>query len=117
MPSTRAAPPSCGSGSRKPGGAYQAYREPDLEIAFWRTSSGHEVDFILGDMQVAIEIKASSRVHEGDLRGLRTLAEESRVRQALIVCLERQPRRVAPAIEAVPWRAFIERLWAGDLGV
>ena len=96
---------------------YQVYRQPDLEIAFWRTAAGQEVDFVLGDMRVAIEVKAGSRVHDGDLRGLRTLAEESRVRHRLVVCLEDEPRRLADGIEVVPWRQFLERLWDGDLGV
>jgi uncharacterized protein len=96
---------------------YQVYRQPDLEIAFWRTAAGQEVDFVLGDMRVAIEVKAGKRVHDGDLRGLRTLAEESRVRHRLVVCLEDEPRRLADGIEVVPWRQFLERLWEGDLGV
>ncbi len=96
---------------------YQVYRQPDLEIAFWRTAAGQEVDFVLGDMRVAIEVKAGKRVHDGDLRGLRTLAEESRVRRRLVVCLEDEPRRLSDGIEVVPWRQFLERLWDGDLGV
>ena len=28
--------------------AYQAYREPEMELSFWRTAAGQEVDFILG---------------------------------------------------------------------
>jgi len=96
---------------------YQAYRRPELEIAFWRTAAGQEVDFVLGEMEVAVEVKAGKRVHDGDLRGLRTLAEESRVRHRLVVCLEDEPRRLADGIEVVPWRQFLERLWDGDLGV
>jgi hypothetical protein len=30
--------------------AYQAYRNPELEISCWRTSTGYEVDFILGQI-------------------------------------------------------------------
>ncbi|MBW2657074.1 MAG: ATP-binding protein, partial [Deltaproteobacteria bacterium] len=37
--------------------AYQAYCNPELDIRYWRTSTGFEVDFILGDMNVAIEVK------------------------------------------------------------
>lgn len=94
--------------------AYQAYRQPDLPISFWRTSAGQEVDFILGDMEVAIEIKGSARVHEGDLRGLLALLEERPVKHCLVVSLESQPRHLHRAIEVVPWRQFIERLWAGE---
>jgi predicted AAA+ superfamily ATPase len=95
--------------------AYQAYRQPDLPISFWRTSAGQEVDFILGDMELAVEIKGSARVHEGDLRGLLALLEERPVKRCLVVSLESQPRRIHRAIEVVPWRQFVERLWAGKL--
>ncbi|MCD8542199.1 MAG: DUF4143 domain-containing protein [Gammaproteobacteria bacterium] len=37
--------------------AYQAYRYPELMLYYWRTSTNREVDFILGDMEAAIEIK------------------------------------------------------------
>ena len=97
--------------------AYQAYRQPDLDLAFWRTASGFEVDIVAGDLGLAIEVKAGSRVHDGDLRGLRALADEHTVRRLVVVCLETQPRTVTGAIEVLPWRLFLERLWAGDLGV
>src|SRR5206468_8149368 len=61
--------------------AYQAYRQPDLDLYFWRTAGGHEVDFILGDLDAAIEVKGG-RVHEGDFGGLRALGEEHRVRRS-----------------------------------
>jgi predicted AAA+ superfamily ATPase len=97
--------------------AYQAYRQPELDIRFWRTASGFEVDFVLGEMDVAIEVKGGARVHDGDLTGLRALMEEQRVRRAVVVALERQPRRVSPGIEVLPWAAFLEQLWGGALGV
>ena len=89
------------------------YRHPDLPVSFWRTASGFEVDFILGEMKAAIEVKAGARVHEGDLRGLKALHEEQSVRHRRVVCQERQPRRLE-GIEIVPWREFVERLYAGD---
>lgn len=96
--------------------AWQAYRAPDAPLTFWRTSGGHEVDFIVGDLDLAIEVKGAARVHEGDLRGLRILREEQRVRRAIVVCLEREPR-VVEGVEILPWATFVARLWAGDLGV
>jgi uncharacterized protein len=96
--------------------AYQAYRNPDWPVAFWRTSTGREVDFILGDKELAIEIKGSSRVHEGDLMGLQTLLEDGPVKKCAIICMEKQPRRVTKHIEVTPWQLFIERLWAGEFG-
>ena len=97
--------------------AYRAYASPDLEVRFWRTAHGREVDFVLDDMAVAIEVKASSRVHSGDLGSLRVLAEEGAVRRQVVVCLETEPRRVEDGIEILPWREFFAQLWAGRLGV
>jgi len=99
--------------------AYRAYRQPDLEIRFWRTAHGQEVDFVVGnmssDMDLALEIKASKRVHTGDLRGLRVLAEEAAPRRRIVVCLEDESRTTTDNIEILPWRSFLERLWAGGL--
>ena len=95
--------------------AYQAYRKPDLPITFWRTSAGQEVDFILGDKDLALEVKGSGRVHDGDLRPMMTLREDGPVRKRAIVCLEKEPRTLADGVEVLPWRLFVDRLWAGDL--
>lgn len=94
--------------------AYQAYKNPELPIHFWRTSAGQEVDFILGDKELAVEIKGTARVHEGDIRSLAALQEDGPVKRCLVVCLEKQPRRLAKGIEVLPWRVFIDRLWRGD---
>jgi predicted AAA+ superfamily ATPase len=95
--------------------AYQAYRNPELDIRYWRTSTGFEVDFILGDMDVAIEVKGSQRVHIGHIRGLKALLEEHRVKKAILVSLDKQPRKVDPNIEVLPWQVFLETLWSGEL--
>lgn len=95
--------------------AYQAYAQPDLQISYWRTSSGYEVDFILGDKLTAIEVKGSKRVHEGDTQGLNALREDGNIKRSIIVSLEQEPKLLEKGIEVLPWRIFIERLWAGDL--
>jgi predicted AAA+ superfamily ATPase len=95
--------------------AYQAYKNPDLPITFWRTSTGREVDFILGDKQLAIEVKGSTRVHDGDIVSLLALLEDGPVKKCCIVCLEKEPRRIHPAIEIIPWQDFIHRLWGEGL--
>lgn len=94
--------------------AYQAYRNPDLPITFWRTAGGYEVDFLLGEKDLAIEVKGSARVHEGDLRALRALQEDGPVRRSVVVSLEAEPRFLEGGIEALPWKLFLERLWDGD---
>ena len=97
--------------------AYKSYRNPELEIHYWRTSTGLEVDFLLGDLNVAIEVKGAQRVHEGDMRGLIALMDEHKVRRSLIVSLEKEPRKIHPSIMILPWQVFLEQLWSGDLGV
>lgn len=94
--------------------SYQAYRNPELEIRYWRTSSGFEVDFILGDMEAAVEIKGTRRVHAGHVKGLKTLLEEQPVGKAMIVSMEEQPRNL-DGISILPWQNFIEALWSGEL--
>ena len=91
--------------------AYQAYRNPDLPITFWRTSTGQEVDFILGEKDLAIEIKGSKRVHVGDIRSLLALKEDGPVKKCIVICTEEHPRKLENGIEILPWKIFIERLW------
>lgn len=95
--------------------AYRAYRDPELEITFWRTSSGLEVDFILGSMEVAIEVKAKRRISSRDLSPLRTLAKEYQVGRAVVVSLENEPRALADGIAVLPWQAFLDQLWSGEI--
>lgn len=79
-------------------------------LSFWRSTSGFEVDFILGD-HTAIEVKAKPSVSSADLKGLRALAEESLLRRHLCVSLEPRPRRVGE-IEVLPLHLFLEQLWS-----
>lgn len=94
--------------------AYQAYQNPDLPVTFWRTSTGQEVDFILGDKELALEIKGAFRVHEGDIRSLLACREDGPVKKCVIISLEKEPRLISKGIEVLPWRLFIERLWGGE---
>ena len=94
--------------------AYRSYREADFPIRYWRTKSGLEVDFVLGRTgQAAVEVKGA-RVRPQDMKGIRAFAEEHRPDRAIIVCSEPAPRRVG-AVDVLPWRDFLERLWAGEL--
>jgi uncharacterized protein len=94
---------------------YRRHRSPDMDVHFWRTSTGHEVDFVLGDLEVAIEVKGASRVHDGDLRGLKALAADATVKKMFVVSTERAPRRVDNGVEILPWQIFLERLYGGEI--
>lgn len=85
---------------------------PEDSLAWWRSISNMEVDFIIGD-QLAIEIKAKQNVNRSDYKGLLALKEEKLIKKYVVVCLEDRPRN-ADGIEIVPWQMFIEKLWGGD---
>ena len=98
--------------------ACAAYRDLDAEITYWRLPSGIEVDFVLGDVRVAVEAKASPRIAAHHLRGLRTLAKEHPgVGRRIVVCLELRARRTDDGIEILPAADFIRWLRDGEIGV
>lgn len=92
--------------------AYCDYRRAG-EIAYWRSASGFEVDFIVAD-QLAVEVKATGRLALADLRGLRALREEGKLKSYVCVTLDPEPR-VVDGISILPLRLFLERLWSGEL--
>ena len=96
--------------------AYRSYREQDYPIRFWRTKTGLECDFVLGrEGEVAVEVKGKTNVQARDLTGLRAYREEHKPRHAVLVANESAPRRTSDGLWILPWREFLERLWAGDL--
>jgi predicted AAA+ superfamily ATPase len=92
--------------------AYNIYNDIEFPIHFWRTKSGLEVDFILGDGEIALEIKSSSRVEREDLRALSVFIDEFKPKQGIVVCNERD-ERIVGNIHILPWGIFLERLWGG----
>lgn len=94
--------------------AHASYSGLNYEIRFWRTKSGMEVDFVLGDGEVAIEVKGTSRVDAKSLRSLRGFVKEYEPRKAFVVCNE-PVERVVGSVRIVPWRAFLQKLWAGEV--
>lgn len=80
-------------------------------LAYWRSVSGFEVDFIIGS-RTAIEVKAKENVSGADLRSLLALAEERKFRSLLCVCLEARARKVG-AVSIVPCAEFLHALWDG----
>lgn len=94
--------------------AHRSYTEQDYPVGFWRTKSGLEVDFVLGDGEIAIEVKGSGSLQSRDLRPLRAFVDEYGPRQALVVCNESRPRVVGD-VHVLPWREFLSRLWGGQI--
>jgi hypothetical protein len=71
------------------------------------------VDFVVGD-HTAIEAKASRRVSPSDLRGLQALAEEKVFKRLLLVSEDPVESKRA-GIRCMPWRTFVDQLWADGL--
>lgn len=104
------------------GGAFETYLMHELmsyrdyesgeALSYWRSTSGFEADFIIGD-HTAIEVKAKENVAPQDLKSLRALAEEKKLKRYLCVCLEPRARRLNDIV-VLPYREFLEALWNGE---
>jgi len=94
--------------------AHRSLRELDYAINFWRTKSGLEVDFVLGNGEVAIEVKGTNRVDSRDLRPLMAFRDEYAPRKTLVVCNE-SVERIYERIRILPWRVFLRDLWEGKI--
>lgn len=96
--------------------AHNAYSDAFATLSYWRLASGIEVDFIVDDLKVAIEAKATRRITADHLRGLRSLAQDHpRIGRRVVVCLERDPRLTEDGILILPARELGIRLQAGEL--
>ena len=95
--------------------AHSSYSECFYPITYWRTASGFEVDFILGDHDVAIEVKSTELANTNHLKGLRRFREEYRVKRCILVSMDSKPRQTKDGIEILPWKIFLERLWSGSI--
>jgi predicted AAA+ superfamily ATPase len=93
--------------------AYLGYRRRREELRYWRSVSDHEVDFLIGD-HVAVEVKATRKVGQADLRGLIALGEEKIVRHLFLVSEDPLETRHGP-IRCLPWRRFLDELWGDKL--
>lgn len=80
-------------------------------LCYWRSTSGFEVDFIIGD-HTGVEVKARKNVSQQDLKPLRMLAEEKKLKRFLCVSLDSQ-RRKSNEVVVLPWKEFLGELWEG----
>jgi predicted AAA+ superfamily ATPase len=94
--------------------AYSSYSETDFNINFWRTKTGLEVDFVLGNGEIAVEVKGTSMLDKRDFRPIITFSETYAPRKAYIVCNESQ-KRIYNNIEVLPWKIFLDQLWEDSI--
>lgn len=95
--------------------AYRSYHDKEFKIRYWRTRSGQEVDFILGDGRVAIEVKGKPQINSFDLHGLQAFQSDYSPEKSILVCQEKTSRTVKEGITITPWKDFLKQLWNGEI--
>jgi predicted AAA+ superfamily ATPase len=94
--------------------AYLGYNFSDEKLSYWRTSSGYEVDCIIGQGRVAIEIKSSNEIQSRHTKGLKAFQEEYPQSRAIVVSMDKY-RRNLNNIEIIPVTEFLADLWNGKI--
>ncbi len=93
--------------------SWLSYRRKRSALSYWRSTAGHEVDFIIGS-EVGIEVKSSRAIGPEGYRGLVALREEGIVPRLYLV--SQDPRaRESDGIRALHWADFLDELWAERL--
>ncbi|MDR0681057.1 MAG: DUF4143 domain-containing protein [Dysgonamonadaceae bacterium] len=94
--------------------AHSRYSDLNYPVKYWRTASQIEIDFVLGDHEVAIEVKSTTSATSRHLKGLKSFAEEYSVKKLILVTNDPYPRLVEN-VSVLPWNVFLQRLWAGEI--
>jgi uncharacterized protein len=96
--------------------SHRDYTGLNYPIRYWRTGSGLEVDFVLGEGDIAVEVKgASSMIDKSDIRGLLSFQNDYKPKRSIVVTNESAPRTRSDGIELIPWQLFLQKLWAGEI--
>lgn len=94
--------------------AHSHYSGKEYTLAYWRTTSGFEVDFILNDREVALEVKSVPDVHGHHLKSIAAFREEFKPKKTIVVSLDKK-MRITDGIVIMPWRTFLDQLWDGEI--
>lgn len=94
--------------------AHSHYSGLEYPLSYWHTIADTEVDFILGDHEVAIEAKGTTEVKPKQLKGLKVFMEEFAVKKAIVVSCDQRPRMI-DQILILPWQDFVNSLWSGEI--
>ena len=94
--------------------AYNGLISRSHAFYYWRTKSGLEVDFIIGEAEVAIEVKLNKLIQPKDVKGIFHFLEEFPEAKGYAVCqcdraylLEYKDKKVM----VLPWNEFLKMLW------
>jgi predicted AAA+ superfamily ATPase len=98
--------------------AYSDLNDLDFKLSYWRTRVGSEVDFILGEGDIAIEAKLTTLVKQHDLRSLALFNNDFPRSKLYVVCLEPKARIMKiqeKPVHIMPIELFLRSLWSGDV--
>lgn len=93
--------------------AYISYRRKKLELRYWCSKHGAEVNFIVGDT-IAIEVKSSDKITHKHLKNLRLLEEEKICTRYILISHDSINRKYEN-IEVMSWKDFLNKLWADKI--
>lgn len=93
--------------------AYLSYSRNDNKLSYWRTYTGVEVDAIIGDAEIAIEIKSTQEVQNKHLKNIRSFANDYPSARKIVVSQDIFSRNTDDNIELVYVYDFLKALWQG----
>ena len=95
--------------------AHSDYSEINYPMDYWKTASGFEVDFVLGNHEITIEVKGTDMVTARQIKGIRAFKEEYHARSYIVVPMDTTTRRTEDGIGILPWQIFLDRLWNNEI--
>jgi len=63
---------------------------------------------------VAVEVKSTNLANPRHAKGMKSFAEDYNVKQLILVTNDPYPR-IMGNISVLPWKIFLEKLWAGEV--
>ena len=94
--------------------AYLGYNHFENQLSYWHTYNDYEVDAVLGDAEIAIEIKSCKEVQSRHLTGLKAFKEEHPNARLIVVSMDEKPR-LFNDVEIYPAVTFLQKLWNHEI--
>lgn len=94
--------------------AYLGYNHFENQLSYWHTYNDYEVDAVLGDAEIAIEIKSCKEVQSRHLAGLKAFKEEHPNTRLIVVSMDEKPR-LFNDVEVYPAVTFMQKLWNHEI--
>ncbi|MCZ0932755.1 MAG: ATP-binding protein [Oligoflexia bacterium] len=93
--------------------AYLSYKKIRSSLKYWRSKSGFEVDFIVGN-KMALEVKSSRKITQRDHKGLLAICDEKKWKRLIIVSQDPVQASFKNGIQHLHWELFLTKLWQGS---